>query len=508
MTFRYGDGTKYGEDVYGVKTISDRPLTWGIIVDWDEDGSFTGENEATGRLLSLDSRMGREFVLNANGDGFQHPDVGELSIVLLNEDGRYDPYYPSSPLADYLYRNQQIKVVLKDESTGTRYYEFTGYINDIRPNYGAVKTATIYADGAAVKLKSNIKSGTIYTGNTYDEQIGLALDTAGWTGERDIDTAVSEILPYHWFSGIQALTEIYKLTDAAFGTFWVNEEGTARYRSRINADVSTQTITDDDTDYYYGIQAPAPRDVLKNKIQVYARARQQQTDVEIWRLVDKPQITGTGSPIWATFNYNGEEVPALSVTNPVATTDYTANDNADGSGTNRTANFSFALEKFATAAKITPSNSGSPAYLTLLKLRGNVITADKYTYKEVEDTASIALYGERELIIQTDWLQDGNAAQEHAEILVQKFSTPKVFPRFKFRRDAIGAQYLTPLFDLITVNFSQNNITGEYRIGYRERHWSINEPTVIDTIVYCEPNLTVAASSNWVFPMSFPTIFT
>lgn len=507
-TARYGDGALYGTDglTYGESTVN-RSLSWGVLVDWDEDGVFTGENEANGRLQNLSLRMGREFVLSSSGDGFLHPDEGTLQLDMKDIDGRYDPYNLDSPLAGYLYKNQKVKVIIRSESSGTQYSVFTGYISDIRPDYGVVQKATIYVNGAATKLKKNIKS-TVYTNAQYDTQISNALTLAGWTDSTDIDTTVSDQMAYHWFSDRQAITEIQEITDAAFAFFWIAEDGTATYRSRINPDVSTQTITEAEIDYNHRIKVPAPRDVLRNKAKVYARTRTAVTNAEVWRMTDAPLVSsGVGDPIWATFTYNGKSVPATSVTSPVTTTDYTANDSADGSGVNKTLNFTFSTTSFSTTAKLIPTNVGVSAYITLLKLRANIIVTDEYTYAEYEDSDSITAYGEREIVINTNWLQDLNAANEYAQILVGRFKNPRAFPRFKFKRSEIDKQFTTPLLNLITINFSSFGVTGEFRAGFIERSWSIQEPNVIDSVYYLEPNTTTGSGSTWVFPMTFPTIF-
>lgn len=507
-TARYGDGSLYGTPdlTYGAASVS-RALTWGIIVDWDEDGSFSGENEAPERLQGLSLRMGREFVLSSSGDGFLHPDEGQLQLEMLDTEGRYDPYNLDSPLNGYLYKNQKVKVIIQSESSGTQYNAFTGYIADIRPDYGTPQRATIYVDGAATKLKKNIKS-TIYTNVQYDNQVSAALTAAGWTGGTDIDTTVSDQMAYHWFSDRQAITEIQDIVDAGFALFWVNEGGTATYRSRVNPDISTQGIDESDIDYGYRIRVPAPRDVLRNKAKVYAKTRTAVSNAEVWRMTDTPLIAaGTGDPIWASFTYNGVSVPATSVTSPVATTDYLANDAADGSGTNRTANFSFATTAFSTTAKLVPTNSGSGAYITLLKIRANIVVTDEHTYAEYEDATSITAYGEREIVINTNWLQDLNAANEYAQILVGRFKNPRAFPRFKFKRSLIDEQFTTPLLNLITINFNTFGVTGEFRAGYIERSWSIQEPNVVDSTYYLEPNTTTGAGDTWIFPITFPTIF-
>jgi hypothetical protein len=225
-------------------------------------------------------------------------------------------------------------------------------------------------------------------------------------------------------------------------------------------------------------------------------------------MIDTPVIgSGVGDPIWATFTYNGRPVPATSVTSPAATTDYTANDAADGSGTNRTGNFTFSTTAFSTSAKLVPTNSGSSAYITLLKIRADIIKTDEYTYAEYEDTDSINTYGERSITINTDWLQNLNSANEYAQILVGRFKNPRAFPRFKFKRSEIDLQFTTPLFNLIQVNFDTFGVTGEFRAGYIERSWNISDMNVIDSVYYLEPNTTTSSGSTWIFPMTFPTTF-
>ena len=519
MTYiRYGfqGGARYGDAgvYYGEQVITSRAITWGIAVDWDEDGYYSSTNEAFlygaesgGAIQEVKLRMGREFLFNSSGDGFIHPDKGSLELVFLDTVRRYDPYNSLSPLYGQLYKNQKIRVVVKSESSGTVYHVFTGRISDIRPDYGTPQKATIYAEGEAVILNEKINS-TVYTNVRYDAQVLEALTLAGWTGLTDIDTTNSDQMSYHWFGNSSASNEIEKIADAAFGLFWVSENGTAKYRGRINPDISTQSITEDDVDYNHRIRIPAPRDVLRNKAKVYARARTAVTDAEVWRMTDKPLIAaGTGDAIWAEFTYNGETVPATAVTDPVVTTDYTANDSADGSGTNRTSNFTFSTTAFSTSAKLIPTNAGSAAYLTLLKLRANIITTDKYTFAEYEDATSIATYREREFVMQTDWLQDLNTANEYAQVFVSRFATPKAFPRFKFKRSSIDKQFTTGLFNMITINFPTFGVSGEFRAGYIDRSWSVNEPNVIDSIYYLEPNTTSGTGSTWIFPITFPTLF-
>lgn len=522
MTFRYGDGTKYGSGaLYGAHTVTNRALTWSIRIDWDNDGVLDGTNEIAyidssgsfkGRLLGLRIRLGREFVFNSSGDGFEHPIPGSLELDMLDLEGRYDPYNPDSALNGMLYKNQLIVVKVKNESTSTLYDVFYGYLTDIKPSYGAVDTATIYADGAMNKLDQPIHS-SVYTTAQYDDQIVNALTAAGWEGGTDIDTTVSDSMSYHWFSGKNAIDEINDLADAAFGVFWVGEDGTAHYTSRIGTSLSTQTITEADIDYDYRIQAPAPREVLRNFIKVYSRSLSVITDAALWAYGEVPValVYGEAHEVWATHSYNGKiaaiiEAPLFS--------GYDANTLPDGTGTNM--NFYLSATQssdtnFAETTKVTFQqipNSGSTIYLIALPISGDSVIENNETFTVAQDDTSITTYGKRNLTIDTRWIQNINTADEYAANLLEKFSTPRPFPRFKFKRSSIGKQFTSPLFSLITINFANKGITGEFRVGHIERTWNINDPNVIDSVYYLEPNLSVSAASTWTFPMTFPTVFT
>lgn len=505
---RFGTSSKFGTSTkFGATSARARRVTFGLQIDWDGDGVFDGYNEATGRLIRWNERRGREFFFNSGGDGFQSVQEGELKLVLKNEDRRYDPYYVEGALFLALQKHPRCYFTIKDETTGTTYNDFFGYVVDVRPHYGMMDSAEIIIkDGVQLLKDDNLSSSTVYSTVQYDAQIIEALRLSGYPDGANIDTTLSDTMTYHWFGGSSVFSEIMSLVDATFGLFFVAKDGRATYKSRISSDTSVQEITEADIDYNYGIQAPSPREVIKNVIKVYARARTSQTSVELWRMADKPLLasSSTGSAIWANYSYNGEEVPATSVTEPVVTTDYTAFANVDGTGTNYSANISWARTGFSTSSKLIPTNSGPAAYLTLMKLRGTGITADKYTFSSVEDTTSINTYMRRELIIKSDWLQDLNTAEEQANLLLDRFSSLRFFPRIKIKRGNLAKQLTPELFDLCSINFTSKSITGEMRIGYIERSWSVEEENVIDTIFYFEPNMTVSSEGAWVFPVTLP----
>ena len=516
MPFRYGDGTLYGSGAtYGAYLSTTRAVTFGFRVDWDNDGVLDGTNEVAyldsggalkGRMLSWRVKLGREFVFNSSGDGFEHAIPGTLEVEMLNDDGRYDPYNLSGPLVDYLYKNQLAVFTVLSETTGTNYSVFYGYITDIKPSYGMIDKVTIYVDGAMNKLNSTIQS-SVETTAQYDTRISDALTLANWVGSTNIDATVSDTMNYHWFSGKPAIDEINDLADAAFGIFWVGEDGTANYTSRIESALSTQTITEADIDYNYRIQTPAPREVLKNSVKVYSTSFTEYTNPTIWEFGELPYYlpNGTTLYVWTNNTYQGKVAAQTAPTFG----GMSITENADGSGVSYDSDGLTEITRYAETTLYELIQDYAPsAYIYGWTQVADAITENDKSFYVSENSSSISAYGRSEIVIETRWIQSMSMAQEYADNIKNVFSVFRQFPRFKFKRSAIDAQFTSPLFNLITVNFSTKGITGEFRVGHIERSWDVNEPNVIDSIYYLEPNLSVAAESTWTFPTTFPTIFT
>lgn len=493
--FKYDSGTKYGVSV-------SKALRWAIEVDWDGDGAFTGENEAD-HCIGYNLRRGREFFMKSDGSGFEPVRIGTVALTLLNEDRRYDPYYAAGDLFGLLDRNQRIRIRVMDEATSIIYARFDGFIDDIRPNYGIPSTVTLIAsDGLKVLTNKKIRSSGVYAGIRYNIALAQCLTDAGWAGASSIDSVVSDTMPYWWTSGNTAFSEMQDLNDAVLGRLFAAADGTIIYKSRMSSDAPIYTMLDADVLESYKIRIPTPREVIRNVIRIYAKARTSQAAVELWRAVDQPFIpTGGSITVWANFSYNGQSVPATVVTDPVNHTDYHASA-TQGSGFELTGNITHVCTPFATSAKIVFTNGGAPAYMTLMKLRGTCITTDEYTFAEDSDTASITAYGEREFVIQTDWLQDMNTAIDQVIALKTLLSTPRQYPRVMLRHN-VAKQFGVDLFDIVSVNFVSMGYADDLRVGYIEENWTIPTGDVVDTVLGFEPNMAGATTGTWIFPAIF-----
>ena len=510
-TCRYGDGTLYGAAgvTYGAAVVTDRPVTWMFEVDWDGDGVFNGENEGK-YMYALQTETGRQWLLNGSGDGLEPVMTGTGSVEMMNESGRFNPFNLDGPLAGMLLPGRQFRLRVQRESDGLRQDVMAGRIQDIRPLYAEVDRVKISFVNAVEELKKRTVRTTVQSAIRYDAAIVMCLDDIGWTDGRDIDTTVSEVMEYWWGSGRNAMDEIQSIADAALGMFCIGEDGGAVYKSRVSNDVPLMTITGDDIQNSYGVKTPMPWESVRNRIRVYARKRTAQTGITLWETQDRVKISAGGEQeVWAEFALNGEEAVATSITNPVDGTDYEANSQEDGLGTDLSANIAITLSKFATTAKLTiRNNGGTDAYLVppsgsfSLRLRGDAITADKYTFVERADNDSIEVFGDRPLTVKSDWLQDINTARDEADILRSRLAAQRQFPRFALK-DEFDLQFGAKLFGLVLVDFERSGVTGEYRFGYIKHRWTNRLGWQTETEIYLEPNLLGNVSGTWVFPAVF-----
>ncbi len=121
---------------------------------------------------------------------------------------------------------------------------------------------------------------------------------------------------------------------------------------------------------------------------------------EIWRLRDVPAIPAGESRDLLAESTAYDVVDSIRI--PVATTDYTANSESDGSGFNMTSDLTVTLpltndfQGKGTVVRVANNHSTDTAYVTLLKLRADASYQDfESTIYQTEDATSQGDHGER-----------------------------------------------------------------------------------------------------------------
>jgi len=115
---------------------------------------------------------------------------------------------------------------------------------------------------------------------------------------------------------------------------------------------------------------------------------------------------------------------------PVATTDYTMNAAADGSGADLTASCSVSATFFAAAWRaVITNNSTSTAFITKLQVRGDGIYALSAITSERTNAASIATYGDNVVDLDLLYQSDLSFGQSVADYIATLYGTPAAHAR-------------------------------------------------------------------------------
>lgn len=238
-------------------------------------------------------------------------------------------------------------------------------------------------------------------------------------------------IPVAWWAGNTALYEIKTACEAEGARFYADENGYLTFESRQhynNNDEHKVSVLQLDFNKLTDLEYSSDLAELINKVTVKLKPRKVGSETEIWRYGAIPSISASGSlTVWATFN---DPCPTTSsgIVTPVATTDYTANTQADGGGTNKTAQISISITKFSTSAKLViTNNDAATVYLTLLKLRGTpAVESDEFQVID-EDTTSIGKYGvqpEGGYVLENKYMADQTYAETVAQQLLDWYAEP------------------------------------------------------------------------------------
>lgn len=466
-------------------------LIWTFEVDWDNDGNYTNE---VSELFDVTTRRGRKLPLRADGKGLEEVQSGQLIAKLNNLDRRYDPYYASSPLYPNVLPGARCRLRVTHNSL--TYDVLTGYLSNIRPTGEAVERVQIDAEDGRDFLKRASSRTSLQTGIQIDQAIDQVLVDIDWPDGASLD-AFSDTMAYWWAAGASAWYEINQLVDASLGKFFIAADGQAKYYSRLVNRSVRQTLTEDDIQL--GVALRQPWEVIKNDISLLVKTRTLQATAELWRLGDKPLVEAGGSlTVWASFSYSNQSAPATNVISPVATTDYLMNSQADGGGSNLTANFSVAATIFGDAVKLVITNLGAvDGYVTLLKVRGDALTTQAVTMNS-QDATSITRYKKRSLAIESNWLQSIDTATDLLSYILNFYKDALKFPVVTLRNQPV-LQFGPDLFDFQALDFPSKDIDGNFVTGYIEHKWLERTGNLVETTFYFEPD-PAATPGVWFFP--------
>lgn len=496
---------KFGAFLFGAELTHP---AYHLEVDWNASGTFDdGESEGLA-LGEFTVEIGRRYYVRADGKGLEPEETGRFSAVLVDTLGRYDPYNTASPIYPNMGPGKLFRLFVRSPA-GNEYALMAGTIQEpvVEERSGLWMIHLEGRDGWQFLRDSKSQISIALQEDVYaDAAIGLILDAIGWPTiwGRDLDSGV-DLQQYWWVSDQSASAAISDLVFSEIGRVWVAEDGKLTFRSRHYVDSPILTI--EANDIRYGtLKRLNPWEVIRNSIKVISRPRERQTTGELWRLPDVLRV-GPGQTVddvFADFTFNNESCPAIDVIAPVATTDYTMHSNSDGSGANLTANFTVTASVFSTGAKLTIKNNGtSTGYVTLLKLRGDAVAAASTVPVLAEDATSQAKYGVRTFELDSNWVQNTNAARSFANYLRTFMAAERPYFEFELGPNNPDVQFGLRLGKQIRLSLPNDNIDGYFRVHYVQ-HRSLDRGLMgVRTTVMVEP-FEQLTDEYWYVPHTIP----
>jgi hypothetical protein len=490
-TFEYGDGTKYG-----TATTTDNYL-WTLIIDWDGDGYFSGENEAT-RMSGLRVRRGRQQLVGSKG--WEHFGIGEAVCVLENADGRYTPDYAASPLYPYVEPGKIMKLAVKDGSTGTNYGIMEGLVTDIQPLLidGEPYTRMVLKDGLQWLKDENVLVGYQAT-TSYTDLVEYILDDveSPWELATTVPSGTSELasgsFANQWWTWQRpALDDLHDLADSQAANLFHGRDGKIYWLARDYGhsralNVSQAVILRDfvqernwsncknkiDTEYY-----------LKSSLDLDTVGV---TDYNLWigvlggvyfyiNIADGETIDFD-----ATFKYQDYRVAGLNERAVYIVYDTDLIDDITASTT-----ISW-LTPVGGGTRISiTNNAGEDGIITGLEMNGDIRYAPSKSTKAADDETSISTYGPKSANFGGFWLDRSDVAQAISDWVLSELKDPKpgLIIQFQNRPEY---QFYLDLYDRVLF---VTGIDAFYRVGSIEHQWLNKNGQSVLTTMRLEPYIT------------------
>lgn len=464
---RYGLA-KYNTFKYGSGPTIDN-LLWGIEVDWDGDGYFTGENEAP-YAVNLRSKRGRDNIVNSSLTGFETMKIGEASITLDNSTGRYDPYNTSSPLYGLFYPGRKIRITVKKGTAGNKYNVFYGILSDIRV-YGYNQTAEMRISDLWQSLADVEGYSPVIKNIKANGAILQLLANSNFS----IPTYLEDTVTYmhYWWEGSDKLkSQIDALASSALGDVFIDAAGTLRLYNRNHSETP---IVITQSEILKDIRRTMPWDEQIGKLQIYVNPYEEQTSQEIWKLDDVVPIL-SGETLSFVCQYQD---PSIDVQTPIAGIDVAG---VDGGGNPINLIVVSFFDRGEYAILNIKNNSAVDGIINLMRIIGvPIVPSHKIGFEKTINNPD-----PKYMIFDNRRLQSVPAAQEYMNIMSSFFeNNPHIVTIIIEGRPDL--QFGLELMNHVQLVANKIGINNAYRVIDIEHEWVSKNGTIVRTTVKLEP---------------------
>jgi hypothetical protein len=425
--------TAFQNDVLATVTIFPT-----VVVEAELDGHGLGWTGLTNDVLlshgimmryGMDSGHPTSHVATTGTAQFSLNNSARNSAATL---GYYSPHHTNTRTGWGL--GIWVRLRLQDPTTLTFHTRFTGRIDSIDPVPGVkgpravLVTVVDWMDEAArwrlipeVGQMTGVDWSAIATaiiGQMPTPPLAVSASGGTETYLYALDTSVV---------GQQtARGEFVKIADSEFGYIFMKGDGTLRLEDRHHRMIDTAsawTLTDADL---VGLELPSSRDDIVNTVRVTTHPKivdsapttvvYDQANVISFTAGETKMLMGSyRDPL------TGDPIGATDIQPQVSGTDYIANTEPDGSGSNVSSGFFVDVAAGSSGARFEITNTtGASAHLRTLRLLGRGIYDYGLTIHEATDDPSIAEFGERVVNFDMHYQASDYIGQAAAEYILAK----------------------------------------------------------------------------------------
>jgi hypothetical protein len=461
---KFGLGS-FGVGSFGVLEPVQNGLLWLVQVDWDDDGTFGGWNEALW-ATAVSWKRGRQHYIQSKGGGFEVMAPGEMYVTLRNDGGRFDAYNTSSLLYPDVSPEHLVQVLVKSDDSGSAVAVFTGILGDIQ-DAGSVddpKVRLTIHDGWAYLQDADAYVALQESVDT-DAAIGAVLSSISWPTiwGSSLESGADRI-PFFWCED-KADAVLNELAESEMGIFFLAADGTAKYHNRHHTASAVATL--ESMDIQKDVKVSQPWETKRNTIKVLVHPRESETLAVLWQLRDTPVIhAGSSLELWAEFKDSaGSVCPAMNVVCE-SVTDWTMNTASDGTGADLTANCTISLTPYGKTARLVVTNNSPSDGYPIMQVRGNAVA----TLDAVLILKHTADKRQRILEIDLDWQQSVNNGTAMAAFLNDFLSTAQKNPVIRLLDHA--DQFTMDIGDYVDLSVTGKGISNvAYRVGGIDGEW-------------------------------------
>ena len=323
--------------------------------------------------------------------------------------------------------------------SGTDYTVWTGRLRTIDPmpgQYGSQRVRCVAQDfmGDLAESEVNVAIQIDQTEVQCYQAIIAALPSDAQPTATSYGTAL-EVFPWaldNLSSGVSALAGVVDVTDSCQGRIYVSKTGTFTYVNRHtwSTTVSDFTFTEAMLEREDGMVVPSDLGVVWNDVTAVAHPKSVSAGIVLCAIANAEYVGPNDSIVlfldYTDPNNRDRLIGGKNFTTPlVENTDYDARANANGTGTDLSANLTVVVNTFGARAKFTVTNNGSTgAYLVngsgtpLLQLRGDGLLDNG---SDGRRSTSTQAYGSRRLRIDLPYHESGLFAADVATFTRSRF---------------------------------------------------------------------------------------